>query len=166
MSIEHNTTLPFTFPTQAGNANDSQPRVQLPGGRRSVQFAAKGSAFEVASGVTNVITKKSKSLVPPSPVQFRPIDTDPKPTIRSKFNDMGSVLALTRDNVKCVVASLLAQLPPETCKQLGIERAFAEMGEVIAGARSRSRRSRTSRRVLRRPSRPGCTILTSTSRSS
>lgn len=98
-----------------------------------MQFAAKGSAFEVASGVTNVITKKSKSLVPPSPVQFRPIDTDPKPTTRCKFNDMGSgPLKLSRDFVKCVTASFMEQLSPETCKQLAIERTMYELGEVIA----------------------------------
>ena len=135
MSIEHNTTLPFTFlPVQAGNATDVQPRVQPPGGRRSVQFAAKGSAFEVANGVTNVITKKSKSLVPPSPVQFRPIvDTDPKPTTRCKFNDMGSgPLKLSRDFVKCVTASFMEQLSAETSRQLAIERTMYELGEVIA----------------------------------
>ena len=69
----------------------------------------------------------------PSPVQFRTIDTDPKPTVRSKFNDMGSgPLKLSRDFVKCVTASFMEQLSAETCRQLAIERTMYELGEVIA----------------------------------
>lgn len=131
MSIER-TTLPFEFlPPSSGN--DSQPRVQLPGGKRTVQFM-KGSALDVASGVSTTMIKKRTSCLPlTSPVQFRPIDTDPKPTVRSKFNDMGSgPLKLSRDFVKCVTASFMEQLSPETCKQLAIERTMYELGEVIA----------------------------------
>jgi len=69
---------------------------------------------------------------PGSPVQFRPIDVDPKPMQRSKLMDLGHVVQKSRDTLNCLSASLVAQLPPDASKQLGIVRAFGELGDAFA----------------------------------
>ena len=116
--------LPFAFGASPRVENGtSKPHSKL--------TIMKGSAVDVAAAAT--AKKRQCRVGPGSPVQFRPIDTDPKPMGRSKIMDLGPVVQKCRDTLNCLSASLVAQLPPDASKQLGITRAFGELGDAFSG---------------------------------
>ena len=115
--------LPFTFgatPRVENGTTKPHPKLTI----------MKGSAVDVAAAAT--AKKRQCRMGPGSPVQFRPIDVDPKPMERSKLMDLGHVVQKSRDTLNCLSASLVAQLPPDASKQLGIVRAFGELGDAFA----------------------------------
>ena len=115
--------LPFTFgATPRVENGTTKPHAKL--------TIMKGSAVDVAAAAT--AKKRQCRMGPGIPVQFRPIDVDPKPMERSKLMDLGYVVQKSRDTLKCMSSSLVNQLPAEAVRTLGIERAFEELGEAIA----------------------------------
>ena len=94
---------------------------------------ARHSAPRVDAAATCSQQKRHKrhDHIASSAKQFIPIQL-PSPRPRNGMVDLGYAVQKSRDTLECMNASLEAQLTTDNYTQLGLKRAFAELGEAFA----------------------------------
>ena len=95
--------------------------------------AARHSAPRVDAAATCSQQKRHKrhDYIASSAKQFIPIQL-PSPRPRNGMVDLGYAVQKSRDTLECMNSSLEAQLTTDNYTQLGLKRAFAELGEAFA----------------------------------
>ena len=119
---ECSTSLPFSF--QSPIPCD-KPCILPKGSRHSAP------RVDAAATCSQQKRHKRHDHIASSAKQFLPIQL-PSPRPRNGLVDLGYAVQKSRDTLECMNSSLEAQLTTDNYTQLGLKRAFAELGEAFA----------------------------------